>query len=74
MFNDFMNREYLKAYYNSKEKWLRQPTVIAVFLILLFPLGVYLMWKHKLWSKETRLVVSVLIVYIITKILKTMIF
>lgn len=41
-------------------KWYQKPVAVTLFLIFFFPVGLYLMWKHNLWNKTTRIVISVL--------------
>src|SRR5690606_14459630 len=40
-------------------KWYQKPVTVILFLIFFFPVGLYLMWKHDLWNKTTRVIVSV---------------
>lgn len=40
-------------------KWHQKPGIVILFLIFFFPIGLYLMWKSELWSKTSRIVVSV---------------
>lgn len=40
-------------------KWYQKPVVVVLFLIFFFPVGLYLMWKHDLWSKTVRVLISV---------------
>ncbi len=40
-------------------KWYQKPVTVVLFLILFFPVGIYLMWKHELWNKTSRVLVSV---------------
>lgn len=43
----------------TTQKWYQKPVSVILFLIFFFPVGLYLMWKNELWSKTTRVVVSV---------------
>ena len=43
----------------TTQKWYQKPVTVILFLIFFFPVGLYLMWKYDLWSKTTRIVVSV---------------
>ena len=43
----------------TTQKWYQKPVTVILFLIFFFPVGLYLMWKNELWSKTTRVVVSV---------------
>jgi len=43
----------------TERKWYQKPVTVVLFLILFFPAGLYLMWKNELWSKTSRIVVSV---------------
>ncbi|HCY82129.1 MAG TPA: hypothetical protein DHV22_11260, partial [Xanthomarina gelatinilytica] len=40
-------------------KWHQNPVTVILFLIFFFPVGLYLMWKHNLWNKTARVVISV---------------
>lgn len=40
-------------------KWYQKPITVVLFLIFFFPVGIYLMWKHNLWNKTSRVLVSV---------------
>lgn len=42
-----------------QQKWYQKPVTVVLFLIFFFPIGLYLMWKNDLWSKTTRVIVSV---------------
>ena len=39
--------------------WHQQPAVVILALVVMTPLGIALMWLHKLWSQRTRVIVSV---------------
>lgn len=41
-------------------KWYQKPTGIIIVLIFFFPVGLYLMWKNEIWTKATRIVVSII--------------
>lgn len=43
----------------NQQKWYQKPVTAVLFLIFFFPVGLYLMWKNNLWSKTTRVIVSV---------------
>tara|TARA_Y100000766_G_scaffold217859_1_gene189742 strand:+ start:2238 stop:2567 length:330 start_codon:yes stop_codon:yes gene_type:complete len=42
-------------------QWHEKPNNIIILLILFFPLGLYYMWKNKIWSKKTRWIITVTI-------------
>lgn len=42
----------------SEKKWYQKPITVVLFLIFFFPVGLYLMWKHELWSKTARWIIS----------------
>ena len=46
-------------------KWNEKPIWITLLLLFFFPLGLYFMWKNRVFSKTTRLVVSIFIGLII---------
>jgi len=41
-----------------EKKWYQKPTAVVLLLIFFFPVGLYLMWKHEVWSKTARWIVS----------------
>ena len=43
---------------NNELKWHQKPKNIIIALILFLPVGIYFMWKNKIWSKKTRWIVS----------------
>ena len=38
--------------------WNEKPTNVILLLIFFFPIGIYFMWKNEIFSKKTRVVVS----------------
>jgi micrococcal nuclease len=49
----------------TEKKWYQKPTGIIILLIFFFPVGLYLMWKNELWTKQIRWVVSAAIVIVV---------
>ena len=45
-----------------KAKWHEKNRNIIIMLILFFPIGLYFMWKNKLWTKTTRWIITIIIV------------
>ena len=39
-------------------KWHQKPSGVIILLILFWPVGLYLMWKNGMWSKNTRYAIS----------------
>lgn len=39
-------------------KWYQKPAGVIILLIFFFPVGLYLMWKNELWTKQTRWIVT----------------
>lgn len=39
-------------------KWYQKPEGVFVLLILLFPVGLYQMWKNELWTKKQRWIIT----------------
>ena len=39
-------------------KWFQKKQGIILLLILFFPIGLYLMWKHSDWNKKTKVIVT----------------
>lgn len=50
---------------NSTQNWYQKPTAIFILIILFFPVGLYLMWKNEIWSKNVRWIVTILLALII---------
>ena len=46
-------------------KWYQKPTGIIILLIFFFPVGLYLMWKNDLWTKQTRWIVTGILAVIV---------
>jgi succinate dehydrogenase hydrophobic anchor subunit len=42
----------------TEKKWYQKPTAVVLLLIFFFPVGLYLMWKHEVWSKTARWTIS----------------
>ena len=40
-------------------KWYQKPNGAIGMLILFYPVGLYLMWKNEMWTKNTRILVSI---------------
>jgi hypothetical protein len=50
----------------SEKKWYQQPLGVGVLLWLFFPVGLYFMWKEKVWASKTRIIItSVICLFII---------
>lgn len=43
---------------NSQLKWFEKPFNIILALIFVFPVGAFFMWKNKMWSLKTRVIIS----------------
>ena len=39
-------------------KWFQKKQYIIILIILFFPIGLYLMWKHSDWNKKTKVIVT----------------
>ena len=39
-------------------KWYQKKNGIIIVLILFFPVGLYLMWKHSDWNNKTKVIIS----------------
>jgi len=50
-FNDRMTKPLKKLY--NKIPW-DKPIIMIICVIILFPFGVYLMWKNKIWLNKTK--------------------
>jgi len=43
---------------DTKKKWYQKTGGIIVLLVLFFPVGLYLMWKHTSWNKTVKWIVT----------------
>lgn len=43
---------------SSEKKWYQKNVSVTIILIIFFPIGLYLMWKHKTYSKTVRIIIS----------------
>lgn len=48
----------------KKEKIYQKTWFIVVCLIIVFPIGIFLMWKYHKFSKVIRIIVSIVIIFI----------
>lgn len=46
---------------DGDKKWYKKSQVMIALLVLLFPVGLFLMWKHSDWTKRTKIIVSVIV-------------
>lgn len=49
----------------TKKKWYQGNAAIIAFLVLFFPVGLYLMWKHANWNKTVKWIVTGVFAFII---------
>lgn len=42
----------------AKKKWFQQDWAIVLLLVVFFPVGLYLMWKHAKWSQKAKGIVT----------------
>lgn len=50
---------------NSDLKWHQKPISVILFLIFFFPVGIYLMWKNSIWTKNARIIISIVFVLLV---------
>ncbi len=46
------------------DKWYKKPLVIILFIIFLFPIGLFLMWRYTNWHRRLKIIVSVLAIFL----------
>ena len=46
----------------QKNKWYQKTSAIILLLIVFFPVGLFLMWKHSNWSKVVKIIITVIII------------
>lgn len=42
----------------EKKKFTQKPLGVIILLWLFFPIGIYFMWKEKIWSSKTRIIIT----------------
>jgi len=57
-----INKSYTNKNMEEKDnlKWYQKKSTIILFLIFFFPIGLYQMWKNQIWTKTTRIVISII--------------
>ncbi len=55
----------------ENQKWHEKPVVVVLLLIFFFPLGLYFMWKNKIWSNKARIGITVVIALLVITQIKT---
>jgi len=50
---------------NETLKWHQKPMSVILLLIFFFPLGLYFMWKNKMWNSKTRWIVTSIILILV---------
>jgi hypothetical protein len=48
---------------DNNEKWYQETWAIILFLLIFWPVGLYLMWRHARWSKTAKVVVTIILVF-----------
>lgn len=46
-------------------KWYQKSGWIIFFLIIFFPVGLYLMWKYTNWNKTTKVIISAIVAFFV---------
>ncbi len=47
------------------KKWYQTTGGIILFLLLFFPVGLYLMWKHATWNKTAKWIVTAVFAFFV---------
>ena len=63
--NDTAKVNYNSQLTTDEEKWYEKTAVIILFLILFFPVGLFLMWKYANWNKTIKISITVLIAIVL---------
>ena len=53
-----MPNEQFKPVY---KKWYQEPIVVGFLICIFFPVGLYFMWKEKVYSQKTRIIVTYMV-------------
>ncbi|MBQ6600607.1 MAG: DUF4236 domain-containing protein [Clostridia bacterium] len=59
------NQEKKEEKIMSTKKWYQKSWFAILMLILFFPAGVYLMWKHTNWNKIIKIVITVFFAFVL---------
>lgn len=52
---------------NQNLKWYQKKSGVIILLLLFFPVGLYLMWKHSdYWSKTSKVIITILVIGIVS--------
>lgn len=52
---------------NPKKKWYQSNFWIIFFLIVFFPVGLYLMWRYSNWNKVVKAIITAFFVYAVVQ-------
>jgi hypothetical protein len=50
---------------DQPHKWYQNSTAIILFLVLFFPVGLYLMWKYGKWSSKTKWIITGIVFFVL---------
>lgn len=63
------NRTNIHEHRDSMEHvvaWYERPSNVICFLILFFPVGLFLMWKNMKWSIPVKIIITVLVLFVVS--------
>ncbi len=60
------NNEKKEEKLMSTKKWYQKSWFTILMLIIFFPAGIYLMWKHTNWNKIVKIVITVFFAFIMS--------
>lgn len=59
---------------NNNLKWHQKPLGVIIMLLVFWPVGIGLMWKNKIWSEKTRIIITgiILVAFIASLVIRNM--
>lgn len=45
--------------------WYQNPTIVGIITVFFFPLGLVLLWIHPTWKKQTKIIVSCVVGFVV---------
>ena len=49
----------------DSKRWYQKSWAIILFLIIFFPVGLYLMWRYADWSKLTKIIITAILAFLL---------
>ncbi len=59
------NNEKKETKTMDSKRWYQKSWAIILFLIIFFPVGLYLMWRYADWSKLTKIIITAILAFLL---------